>query len=440
MQRAFRRGLTGLGIVSIAILASCGQGSTAGPSNGSQDTASPTLWELPPAFTQTLTASVTFTASPEVSITPTPPSAQEAAFIPLATGWNHTCVITSKGGVMCWGSNDNGQLGDGSRTERTRPVSVKNLTVPAVAVTAGWGHTCILTEEGGVKCWGRNKYGELGDGTNQRSSEPVDVSGLASGVVAIAAGDDHTCAVNAQGGVKCWGYNNFGQLGDGTTETRNVPVDIPRLSGGVTSIAAGAAYTCAGTIRGEVMCWGNNELGQLGDGSDAPSRGTPDVVSGLTDGITALAAKGGHSCIINGSGGIQCWGQNKYGQLGDGTAKDQFTPVKVTGLDGAVSIIAAGWNQSCGVLAGGVLNCWGWNYYGQLGDDSIVSRLQPVSVKGLTGKTIAVDGGGGHTCALMGDGTVYCWGFNKSGQLGDHTNLDSSLPVKVDGITGPGGG
>ena len=437
MNRFSRLAMTGLGVLSVALLEACGADSAR---ESTQDLPTPTLWQLPPAFTQTRTATATFTASPEVSATPTlPPDQKMPAPALITAGWNHNCAITAEDGVICWGSNDNGQLGDGSRTDRNGPVNVKELTVRAVAVTAGWGHTCVLTVEGGVKCWGRNKYGELGDGTTQRSSRPVDVSGLTSGVAAIAAGDDHTCAVTTQGAVKCWGYNNFGQLGDGTYETRNTPVDVSRLTGGTTAVAAGAAHTCAWTVRGEVMCWGNNELGQLGDGSEAPSRATPDVVSGLTEGIAALTAKGAHTCILTETGGIQCWGQNKYGQLGDGTAQNQFSPVKVTGLEDSASIVAAGWNQTCGVLIRGALKCWGWNFYGQLGEGSTANRRQPVDVKGLTGKTVAVSGGGGHTCALLEDGTVYCWGLNANGQLGDRTNLDSSLPMKVNGISLPGG-
>jgi alpha-tubulin suppressor-like RCC1 family protein len=436
MRSGFRRGLTGLGMISIVLLASCGQGSNAGPSGRLEDTATLTLWALPPAFTQTLTASVTFTPSQDVSATPTALSAQSVAFVPIAAGGNHTCAITPGGGVMCWGSNDNGQLGDGSRTDRTRPVSVKNLAVRAVAVTAGWTHTCILTEEGGVKCWGRNKNGELGDGTTQRSSEPVDVSGLKSGVIAIAAGDDHTCAVTAQGGVKCWGYNNFGQLGDGTTETRNSPVDVLKLGGEATAVAAGTAHSCALTSESEVMCWGSNDTGQLGDGSDAASRGTPGVVSGLKGGIASMTAKGGHTCILNGAGEILCWGWNKYGQLGDASHDDRSAPVPVTGWEGSAILIAAGWGQTCGALNDGSLKCWGWNFYGQLGEGSMANRNQPVAVQGLKGKVFAVAGGGGHTCAILEGGELFCWGLNKNGQLGNQTTLDSSLPVKVGGVIG----
>jgi alpha-tubulin suppressor-like RCC1 family protein len=433
MNRVFRLKPIGWTALSAFLLVACAQGTGAA---SEEDLATPYRLQLPPQFTQTLTPSATLAASTEVPATSTPPSEQQIAPAPpIAAGWNHTCVITDQGGVMCWGSNDNGQLGDGSRTDRNQPAAVKGLAARIAAVAAGYGHTCALTADGGVQCWGRNKNGELGDGTNQRSSQPVNVSGLDRGVVAIAAGDDHTCAVTSQGAVKCWGYNGAGQLGDGTTENRDIPVDVQQLTGGVMGVAAGEVHSCVWTVRDEVMCWGANGTGQLGDAPDVPSRTVPHNVSGLSDGIAAINAKGSHTCILSKTGGIQCWGQNRYGQLGDGTAQNKFSPVSVNGLEGPASVVGAGWNQTCGVMTGGVLKCWGWNFYGQLGDGSVVSRPQPVAVNGITGKVTAVSGGGGHTCAIAEDGGVYCWGFNKSGQLGDRTNLDSRTPVKVEGIS-----
>jgi alpha-tubulin suppressor-like RCC1 family protein len=436
MNLEFRILTTGLAVWLLAMLAACGPDSSG--KNRPTESATPSVFQLPPAFTHTVSPTITFTPSPEGAASPTPtmPAAQEAVPVLLAAGWNHTCAINGEGGVMCWGNNGEGQLGDGSRTNRTKPVSVNNLTERAVAVAAGWGHTCILTEAGGVKCWGRNKFGELGSGTAVRSTEPVDVPGL-TGIVAIAAGDYHTCAVTAQGGLKCWGYNNAGQLGDGTAEPRTGPVDVAGL-GGVAAAAAGTAHTCIRSAGGDVKCWGNNEQGQLGDGSAATSRPAPGPVSGLTGGITVLAAKGGHTCTLSGSGEIMCWGMNKFGQLGNGTYENGSAPTSVTGLEGAAGIIAAGWNQTCAVLEGGILRCWGWNFYGQLGEGSTANRNHPVDVEGLDGKVVAVAGGGGHTCAILATGEVFCWGFNESGQLGNQAKQDSSMPVKVIGLSIPG--
>jgi alpha-tubulin suppressor-like RCC1 family protein len=418
------------GLILILGLAACGGSAAAGPSD-SNPTA--VVLQLPPRFTETPTASPTFTPISEVLVTATPLPAQETAVVPIAAGGNHTCAISSDGTAVCWGSNDNGQLGDGSRTPRNRAVAVKNLAGPVVALAAGSAHTCALTESGAVRCWGGNRYGQLGDGTTDRSSEPVDVAGLDGGVIAIAAGDEHTCAVTAQGGVKCWGRNDFGQLGDGTTEDRTEPVEAAEVTGAI-GVAAGTGHTCAATSAGGVLCWGSNTVGQLGDGSEAASRPTPGAVQGLSAGFAGLTAKGDHTCVLDGSGGIFCWGDNKYGKLGDGTGENQSTPVAVTGLDDSATAVAAGWSQTCAVLGDASLACWGWNFYGQIGDDSVVSRLEPVGVMGLTG-VIAATGGNGHTCASMQDGGVYCWGLNQDGQLGDHTNENRGSPVPVPGVT-----
>jgi alpha-tubulin suppressor-like RCC1 family protein len=426
-----RAGMISIGMFLIPALTACG-GAGAAAARSTPET--PTVWQLPPRFTQTLTASMTFTPSPAVSATPTLPAAQAAAAAPIAAGWNHTCAIDSDGGVLCWGSNDNGQLGDGSRTDRNHAVAVKNLGEPAIALAAGFAHSCALTKSGSVKCWGRNRYGELGNGNTDRSSTPVDVSGLSGGVIAIAAGDEHTCAITAQGGVKCWGFNNLGQLGDGTTDNRSEPVDVAGLSG-VIAVAAGTGHTCAATSAGAVLCWGGNALGQLGDGSAAASRPAPGAVPGLAGGIAGLSAKGDHTCVLDGAGGLACWGDNKYGKLGDGTGKNQSAPVAVVGLGDSAASVAAGWSQTCAVLGDASLVCWGWNFYGQIGDDSIVSRLQPVAVKGISGVVSAASGGGGHTCALIADGSMYCWGLNLNGQLGDFTNQDHGVPVLVKGVT-----
>ena len=235
--------------------------------------------------------------------------------------------MTTGGGVKCWGYNGSGQLGDGTTTTRTTPVDVSGLTSGVAAVSAGYAHTCAVTTAGGVKCWGLNIWGQLGDGTNTSRTTPVDVSGLTSGVASIAAGSYHTCAVTtAGGGVKCWGYNSHGQLGDGTITYRTTPVDVSGLTSGVASIAAGSDHTCAVTAAGGgVKCWGYNSHGQLGDGT-ITSRTTPVDVSGLTSGVASIAAGSYHTCAVTTAGGMKCWGWNGYGQLGDGTTTDLWTP------------------------------------------------------------------------------------------------------------------
>ena len=175
--------------------------------------------------------------------------------------------------------------------------------------------------------------------------------------LAIAAGNYHTCALTASGGVKCWGYNYFGQLGDGTTTDRATPVDVSGLTSGVTSVTAGAFHTCAVTSGGGATCWGNNSSGQLGDGTTA-IRTTPVAVSGLTNGVTSVAAGDNHTCAVTSGGGVQCWGDNGNGQIGDGTS-GPLTPVDVSGLTSGVSAVAAGNYHTCALISGGGVKCWG---------------------------------------------------------------------------------
>lgn len=243
----------------------------------------------------------------------------------------HTCALTSVGAVKCWGANTYGQVGDGTTEDRSTPADVVGLSSGVTALAAGDSHTCALTSSGGVKCWGDNSAGQLGDGTSVDRWTPVDVSGLTSGVAGLAAGGLHTCVVTAAGHVRCWGDNADGQLGDGTTKERLRPVPVSSLRVGVTAVVAGLRHTCALTRRGGVRCWGLNDHGQLGDGTNQ-ARSRPVAVAGLAGGVVALAAGGLHSCALLVSRGASCWGDNVYGQLGDASEVDRRRPVRVVGL------------------------------------------------------------------------------------------------------------
>ena len=278
--------------------------------------------------------------------TPSPRQAWASGAFAVSVGSSHTCAVTASGGVKCWGFNASGQLGDGTRVDRTSPVDVAGLTSGVVAVTAGGGsdagyHTCALTEAGGVKCWGGNYYGQLGDGTEVDRTTPVDVVGLANGVATVAAGDtgginaSHTCAVTMAGGVKCWGE---GYLGTGAISSSTTPVDVcadamctTNLSG-VAAVTLGGLYSCAMTTAGGVKCWGS------GFGT------TPVDVVGLTSGVTAVSAAGFHACAVTTEGGVKCWGYaGDYGNvLGDGTNTSSATPVDVLGLASGVAAVSAG--------------------------------------------------------------------------------------------------
>lgn len=373
------------------------------------------------------------------------PSAPYVGAAAIATGNSHTCGLMTSGGVKCWGWNFYDQLGDGTNMQRLTPINVIGLTSGVIAITAAESHTCALTATGGVKCWGSNNYAELGNGTTIQPWMPVDVTGLTSGVSAIAAGGSRACALMMSGGVKCWGFNDNGQLGDGGggdpcgvgSVCRLTPVDVSGLTTGVNAISAGEFHTCALMASGGVKCWGLNQGGRLGDGTTI-DRSTPVDVSGLTSGVIAISAGGSHTCALTTSSGIKCWGFNYYGQLGDGTTINRYTPVDVSGLTSSVSAISAGIvEHTCALMTSGGVKCWGYNGKGQLGDGTIMERHTPVDVSGLTNSVAAISAGMLYSCALMTSSGIKCWGQNWSGELGDGTITERHFPVSVMGFPSP---
>ena len=267
------------------------------PPTPTPSTSTPTPTPTPSTPTSTPTPTPTSTPTPTPTSTPTPTPTPTPTSTPTST---------------------------------STPTPTSTPTMPPGGnrqIAPGAEHTCALTSSGGVKCWGRNNYGQLGDGTTTNRLTPVDVSGLEDDVQSIEAGVAHTCALTSSGGVKCWGRNDYGQLGDGTTTDRLTPVEVNGLAVAVQSIEAGAEYTCALTASGVTMCWGRNDYGQLGDGTTT-DRLTPVEVSDLAVAVQAIAAGPEHSCALT-SGDIRCWGGNGRGQLGDGTTTDRLTPVEV---------------------------------------------------------------------------------------------------------------
>ncbi len=356
----------------------------------------------------------------------------------IAAGENHSCALTPLGAVFCWGNNTFRELGDGTTTESDIPVPVVGLPSGVVAISAGSWHTCALTKAGAVWCWGYGMSGQLGNGTFAPFAAPGPVVGLSSGIVAIAAGREHTCALSDTGGLKCWGYNGGGNLGIGTLANQNTPVQAEGLASGVAAVSAGLSTTCALTDAGGVLCWGQNNAGQVGDGT-LTNRTTPVPVTGLSSGISDITStKEATNCALTDAGGVKCWGYNGYGQLGIGVVTgESLVPVQVSGLASGVFAIEGGRRQTCAVTKAGAALCWGLNTYGQVGDGTTTNRYVPTPVSGLSSGVAAISPGSDHSCALTQAGALLCWGWNAYGQLGDGTEDDSLTPVAVTGF-GPG--
>ncbi|MBL0124929.1 MAG: chromosome condensation regulator RCC1 [Betaproteobacteria bacterium] len=350
----------------------------------------------------------------------------------ITAGGAHNCASTAAGGVVCWGINANGQLGDGTTIARSTPANVSSLPFGSIALAAGASHSCAVTSTGAVKCWGGNAHGQLGDNSIIQSPVPVDVSGL-SGITRVIAGGDSSgqsfsCALSTTGGVQCWGSNNDGQLGNGTIAEAHTPAPVSGLGSGVTALSAGYAHACA-VNAGAAVCWGANYGLQLGDGSTANFQIAPVSVTGLTSGVASVAAGSDHSCALLTTGGVKCWGDNAYGAIGIATSgTTEPAPMDVFGLNSGVSAVTAGQYHTCALTVGGGVKCWGQNSSGQIGDGTNTDRNTPVDV--IASGVIAVAAGAQHTCALLSTGVSSCWGNNPNGQMGNGTfGGQSYVPV-----------
>ena len=298
----------------------------------------------------------------------------------VAGGYYHVCARQTSGGVQCWGYNTYGVLGDGTTTNRSVPVQVSGITTGATSLGSGYLHTCAVVN-GGVRCWGYNANGQLGDGTSTNRPTPVNVSGLSAGVVQVVAGYLHTCALLNTGAVRCWGRGTEGQLGDGTMGNRTTPVTPSGLTAGVVRLAAGYYHTCAVLSSGQMRCWGYNAFGQLGNNTLTNSL-VPAVVAGLST-ATDVVAGFYHTCARLSDATARCWGRNTEGQLGDGSTTQRPAPtLAVSGLSGVTSL-SAGYYSTCARLSSGAAWCWGQNAYGQVGDGTTTNRPLPTRVANL---------------------------------------------------------
>ncbi len=358
----------------------------------------------------------------------------------IAGGDSHTCAVRSNGSASCWGLNNSGQVGDNTTFTRTTPTAVKITN--AVAVALGLRHSCALTADGTMDCWGDNSSGQLGDGSTTGRAFPSDVF-FANNVMGIATGNAHSCALLADGTANCWGNNSVGQLGDGTTTNRSLATtNVTNLTSTnirAAAITAGDTHTCALRSNGTVLCWGGNAAGQLGDGTKI-DRAMPvgvAVPNGfLLSTAVGIAAGGSHTCALNADGGVRCWGANDAGQLGDGTttSRSKAQNTNISGVESAVAVVA-GESHTCALIANGTVRCWGANNDGQLGvGSSTAGSTKPLPVPGIK-TAIAIAAGSFHTCAILADGSVQCWGLNKPGQIGDKTTTTRFTPVTVPSFT-----
>ena len=350
----------------------------------------------------------------------------------LATGFGHTCALTAAHSVWCWGQGYRGQLGGGGGSA-SFPISVDSLQSGVSHISASKDHTCaLLSANGTLKCWGANEYGQLGDGSTTDRFEPVGVFSVTSGATAIAAGYYHSCAV-INGAAKCWGFNRAGRLGDGSRANSLVPVDVIGLPTDAQLVAAGGTQSCTWHGGDSFACWGNNLRGQVGNGKKAYERFPQDVL-GLDTGVSSAKVGDGHACAIR-NGAVLCWGDNLMGQLGDGTHLTRNLPALVDGLDSNMASLTIDRNHNCALSQSGVAKCWGENDYGQLGDGTLLDSSSPVDVLGIGSGTLQIHTSLVHSCVLTANLGVKCWGDNQSGELGDGSTEARLIPVDVSGLT-----
>lgn len=335
----------------------------------------------------------------------------------LSAGAYHTCAVTAPGPVYCWGWGQSGQLGDGGQTYSTGTPRVVPDSSDLVELEAGGEHTCGLAADGHVECWGYDRWGQVGNGP-AGSIGPSVVAGI-DDAVEVAAGAQHSCALRQNGNIKCWGHGYFHQLGTGQAQESDVPLDVTVVTG-ATSIAAGSDHNCAIVAGGEVRCWGRNHYGQLGTAAvpDDPGVATAVSVPGIANAIQIVAGER-HTCALIEGGSVQCWGHGGYGQLGNGATADSAAPVS-TGIAGAVEI-ASGYIHTCARFADGSMSCWGYNYDGELADGNAPNASAvPVATGGIdTASQVAL--GAVHSCAVVKSDpfNIKCWGHGNFGQLGD---------------------
>ncbi|MCH2546956.1 MAG: hypothetical protein MK052_05050 [Alphaproteobacteria bacterium] len=386
-------------------------------------------WAMLTAIDLLIADAVEGTAAPE----PPPPSIE----VTVAVSRDHSCVITSDGEVYCWGNNSNGQVGDGSTSDRPTP---RLVTMPAgvtfTALFVNSERSCALGDDGKAYCWGENLDGQLGDGTTVRKTVPTALS-MPAGVsfTQMALGFRHTCALGNNGTTYCWGYNLDGRLGDGTYASKSVPTAVSMPSGVAFTklVTSEIAHICGIGDNGKLYCWGPNGSGQLGDGTST-TRNVPTATNGPAGvSIIDVAMSDSHTCAAGANGVAYCWGNGSGGELGDNTDNSHNNPATVV-MPAGVSFanVYIDKDESCARSTTGLMYCWGENRDGQVGDGTLIERQRPtasIMPSGITFESAVITRF--NQCAVGSDGNGYCWGLNENGEVGDDTLTRRKQPTPV---------
>ena len=351
--------------------------------------------------------------------------ANVSSALAITSQGHHSLAVLTNGAVLSWGANFSGDFGTGTAATQTSPVAIAGLN-NIKSVSGGGFFSLLLKSDGTVWSWGNNPDGELGNGTTNSTNVPTQIAALST-VAQVAAGGFHGVALKTNGTVWTWGFNGYCELGNGTQISSLSPVQVSGLAG-VTAVAAGQVHTLALKSDGSVWAWGYNADGELGNGTSNNISPTPTQVSGL-GGVVAICAGYFHSMALKNDGTVWVWGANSNGQLGNGSTLSSSVPVKVASLSGITSIAAGFYHNSALRGSDKTVWCWGYNGEGELGNGSLSTGLVPTQVAGLTGAT-SISGGAYHTFAFVG-GNAYGWGFNLHGQLGNGLNLENRTTPSV---------